>query len=230
MTDLDKALADLKRGRFVLVHDSKKRENETDMVIAAEYVKPAHVAVMRRDAGGLVCVAVGKDAAKRIGLPYLSDVLNLAQIKYSVIEYMEAHDIRYDKRSAFSLSVNHRKTFTGISDNDRALTIRELGRFFSRAVKSASAIPEMQKEFGSLFRAEGHVHLLKSSGLENRLGHTELCTQLMEMAGCSPAAAICEMIDSKAHKALTGKEVEKYAKKNRMTVLEGEDIVERWQG
>lgn len=229
MNTLEKALKDLKKGRFVLVHDSEKRENETDMVIAAEHVKPAHIAKMRIDAGGLICVAVDKGAAEKIGLPFLHDVLTLAEIKYPLIEYLEAKDIRYDRRTAFSLSINHRKTYTGISDLDRALTISELGKFFLKVEKSAEPAPVLQKSFGLLFRVEGHVHLLRSSGLENRLGHTELCTHLARMAGCGPAVAICEMINAKTHQALGGKDVIKYAKKNNMTLIEGEEIIERWQ-
>jgi len=113
----------------VLLYDSEKREAETDMIILGEYVKPEDVARMRREAGGLICVAYGMDAAERTGLPFMADILAEAGGRYPILGKVRGEDIRYDRRSAFSLSVNHRRTFTGISDIDRALTISELGIF-----------------------------------------------------------------------------------------------------
>ena len=72
---LAEAIAALKAGRFVLVHDDKARENEIDMVIAAEHIKPYHIATMRKDAGGLVCLALANEIANKLGLVYMHDII-----------------------------------------------------------------------------------------------------------------------------------------------------------
>ena len=72
---MNDALADLRDGKPVLVHDFEDRENEVDMVYAASEITHDNVARLRNDAGGLVCVAVHPDAARSLGLGYLSDEL-----------------------------------------------------------------------------------------------------------------------------------------------------------
>ncbi|HEX2169560.1 MAG TPA: 3,4-dihydroxy-2-butanone-4-phosphate synthase, partial [Nitrososphaera sp.] len=72
---LAEAIADLKAGKFVLVHDDKARENEIDMVVAAEYIKPYHIAAIRKDAGGLVCLAVANEITSKLGLVYMHDII-----------------------------------------------------------------------------------------------------------------------------------------------------------
>ncbi len=65
---LDKALSVLKRGQFILLHDSSDRENEVDMVIAAKHVTPEHISQMRQHAGGLICIAVDDVISKNLKL------------------------------------------------------------------------------------------------------------------------------------------------------------------
>ncbi|MGI0015187.1 MAG: 3,4-dihydroxy-2-butanone-4-phosphate synthase, partial [Nitrososphaera sp.] len=72
---LNEAITGLRAGRFVLVHDGKGRENEIDMVVAAEHTRPEHVAAMRTDAGGLVCLAISNDVASKLGLAYMHDMI-----------------------------------------------------------------------------------------------------------------------------------------------------------
>jgi len=228
MNGIDDAVKELRKGNFVLVHDSESRENETDMVIAAEHVKPEHIARMRIDAGGLICVTLGKEIAKWLDLPFLSDVYGIAEDKYPVLGYLKTGKLGYDKHSAFSISVNHRKTFTGISDADRALTVRDLGVFCRDACKETNKYV-MQKEFGKLFRSEGHVHLLISSSLDERKGHTELTTALMGLSGLAGAAAMCEMLDAKSSKALSPGDARGYAEKNKLAYLEGADIINEYK-
>ena len=73
---LNEAISSLKRGEFILLHDAGKRENEVDMVVAAEFVTPAHIARMRQHAGGLVCLAVNYSFAQNLGLHYMHDILS----------------------------------------------------------------------------------------------------------------------------------------------------------
>jgi 3,4-dihydroxy 2-butanone 4-phosphate synthase len=177
MEELENVFRQLKKGKFILLHDSENREDETDMVILAQHVKPEHIAKMRTDAGGLICAAVGNTAAEAIGLPFMADVLTEAENRYPLLKKMRGEDIKYDKKSAFSLTVNHRKTFTGVSDVDRALTIGELGAY----VRDLKEIKDPATVFGSKFRSPGHIPLLISSGLANRQGHTELTCAIAEI-------------------------------------------------
>ncbi|MEA1924641.1 MAG: 3,4-dihydroxy-2-butanone-4-phosphate synthase [Candidatus Altiarchaeota archaeon] len=215
---ISRAVEELRRGGCVLVHDNSGRENEVDMLVAAEKTTPEHVATMRVDGGGLICVALDRELTEMIGLPYIEDLLDTASKEYPLLKHTTADDIRYDKRSSFSLSVNHRNTFTGITDFDRALTITKLADFFKNDVS--------EEKFGLEFRSPGHVHLLISSGLENREGHTELTTALMQMSGLIPAACICEMMDSETHKALTSEKALDYARRKKLTYLEAGEIKE----
>ena len=129
-------------------------------------------------------------------------------------------DLPYDERSAFSISVNHRRTFTGVTDEDRALTIRELGKLGALAMDAP-----MIEEFGRNFRSPGHVPLLRAANglLAERTGHTELAVVLAELAGVTPALAICEMLDATTGKALGLAKASEYARKKGMPLLAGMD-------
>jgi len=212
------ALKDVRKGKFVLIHDADSRENEVDMTIAAERVTPQAVASMRVDAGGLICIAITSGIAEKLELPYIQDVYRASSMP--LFRALKADDIPYDEKSAFSLTINHRKTFTGITDVDRALTIRE----FAHLAKQPSLA-----RFGRDFRTPGHVHTLISSGLANRRGHTELSTTLVEMAGLTPVAAICEMMDAKTHKALSLSKARAYARRHRLTLIDTSDILAHWE-
>ena len=215
MKNIKNAIKSLRDGKFVLMHDHDDREDETDLVIAAEFIKPGGIAQMRKDGGGLICVAVDGGIAEKLGLPFTSDILRVASVDFPVLNHLEANDIPYDERSSFSVTINHRKTFTGITDNDRAFTIRE----FARLCKDPN-----EKEFGLNFRSPGHVHLLISSGLENREGHTEMATALIEMAGLTPVAVICEMMDEKTGNSLSRDDVREYSKNNDLVFLEADEV------
>jgi 3,4-dihydroxy 2-butanone 4-phosphate synthase len=221
MKSIEKALNALKDGSFVLVHDSDGRENETDLVVAAEKITPAHIARMRKDGGGLICVSVGNALAKKLGLFFLQELYAKAAKDFPLLSELRADDIPYDEKSSFSLTVNHRKTFTGITDEDRALTIKELAYI-------AKTGPT-QQTFGLNFRTPGHVHLLISSGLDNREGHTELSEALLSLSGLTPLAVICEMMDDDTHKSLSPVKAKTYAEKNGLVFLNAGDIKEAWR-
>jgi len=114
---VNRALDAFRAGDPVCVHDFADREGETDIIYPAGAVDEAAVAHMRNDAGGLICVAVADSVADAFGLPFLADALDHPAVN---------DDPEYDDRSSFSLPVNHRETFTGITDEDRARTIVEL--------------------------------------------------------------------------------------------------------
>ncbi len=226
MDMIEDAINALKKGKFILIHDSEGREDETDFVINAEFTKPEDIAKMRIHGGGLICLSVGRELSESLELPFIADVYGVASSKFSILKYLKANDIPYDEKSSFSLSINHRKTFTGISDDDRALTISEFGKFCSNLNNYNEK--NITKEFGSRFRSPGHVFLLKSSGLDKREGHTELATALHEIGNLTPAAAICEMLDNKTHKSLSREKAIKYAKENNIIFLETNEIIRRY--
>lgn len=198
------------------------------MVVAAESVGPKHVATMRRDAGGLICVALHPKIADNFGLPYLTEVYEKASSYFDVLPSTRPDDLPYDERSAFSLAVNHRRTFTGITDIDRALTIRELGKLGAKALNGP-----MVEEFGRNFRSPGHVPLLLAADgmLAERMGHTELVVALAGLAGITPVMAVCEMLDDETGKALSFRAASSYASERGLTFLSGAEIVRayRWK-
>lgn len=219
---MGRALEAFRTGEFVLVHDDAERENEVDMMIAAEFVKPAHVRIMRIDAGGLICVAIHPRIANNLRLPYLTEVYDEASTKLKILSLVRPNDLPYDEHSAFSLSVNHRRTFTGVTDVDRALTIRELGKLGAKALDDP-----MEEEFGRNFRSPGHVPLLRAADglLDERKGHTELAVALAELAGVTPVVAMCEMLDSRRGRALSLGDAAAYANKRGLVLLRGEEII-----
>ena len=219
---LDGAISSLKRGEFILLHDAGKRENEVDMVVAAEFVTPTHIARMRQNAGGLVCLAINNSFAESLGLRYMHDILSNSKEVDTESKKMIMGLAPYGDQPSFSISINHAQTYTGITDRDRALTIREMANLFKNLNNNK------KQEFVSSFKAPGHVPVLiaKNGLLSKRLGHTEMSVYLMELAKLSPAAAICEMLDSESYTALSVEKAKKYAKENAVPFLEGKELLE----
>lgn len=223
----EQALVSLQQGQFVLIYDAEGREEETDFVVGAEYLKPEHVFRMRHDGGGLIFLMVHHDIGKKLGLPFLTDVFAHSAKRWPVLEQLTPDDIPYDTKSSFSLTINHRETFTGITDKDRALTMREfavLGRH-TKTLSPAAA----HHNFGQHFRAPGHVPICLASKnlLANRQGHTELSVALGIMAGITPIMAGCEMMDIDV--SLSKKDALTFAQKNHLILLEGKDIIYAWE-
>lgn len=210
----------LRAGRFVLIHDDKNRENEIDMVVAAEHVKPRHVATMRKDAGGLMCLAIANEITTKLGLVYMHDMISGIGKVNPVFSKLTEGKAAYGDKPSFSISVNHRSTYTGITDQDRALTISEMAKV-CRDIDSGGV-----EEFAKNFRAPGHVPILIASKrlLHDRMGHTELCVYLSKMAGIIPAVAICEMMDSTTHRALTIEAAQQYANKFNIPLVDASEL------
>jgi 3,4-dihydroxy 2-butanone 4-phosphate synthase len=197
-------------GDPVLVHDFSDREGEVDLVVPPRAVGPADVARLRNDAGGLVCVALGDEVAGAFELPFLADELDHPAA--------EAAHLGYDERSSFSLPVNHRDTYTGVTDADRATTIAALG--------DAAADPA-GTDFAAEFRVPGHVHVLRAAPglLAERQGHTELGVALAQAADCPPAAVVCEMLDDRDGEARTVADARDYAERHGYPFVEGSALV-----
>jgi 3,4-dihydroxy 2-butanone 4-phosphate synthase len=217
---IEDAIAAFSTGKFVLIHDDKGREDEVDMVVSAEFVTPMQVGIMRMHAGGLICTAITHEAASKLGLMYMHDILKYMSTTAPKLSELTFSRAPYGDRSAFSISVNHRDTYTGITDYDRALTINGIAEV-CRNIDSDG--PE---KFSNYFRAPGHVPILIASKrlLDDRIGHTELCMYLAKVSGLTHSVVMCEMLDINTHRALTIDEAQKYAKENDILILEGSQL------
>jgi 3,4-dihydroxy 2-butanone 4-phosphate synthase len=214
---VEAAVAAFSRGEPVLIHDAADREGEVDIVYPATTADADAMTRLRNDAGGLVCVAVTDAVADAWDLPFLSDAVEHPAT--------ESDHLAYDSRSSFSLPVNHRETFTGITDDDRALTATELGR-----AAAATLVGEFDAEaFAETFRSPGHVNLLRGApnGLADRQGHTELGLALAEAAGQAPAVVVCEMLDDETGGALAPAAARAYADRNGLVYVEGAALLSR---
>jgi len=213
---VDAAIDAFADGQPVLIHDFADREGETDIVYPATAVDSNAVGRLRNDAGGLVCVALSDSVSNAFGLPFLQEL----------VDHPAAadHELAYDERSSFSLTVNHRETFTGITDEDRALTISELGTAAATVAVDASYD---ESDFAAAFRTPGHVHLLRAAPelLADREGHTELGIALAAAAGQPPAVVVCEMLDDETGGARSPADAEAYADRHGLVYVEGEALL-----
>lgn len=216
MSAIEEAIDTLSDGKFVLVHDDKGREDEIDMVIAAEYITPKNIATMRNDAGGLLCLAISNEITTKLGLTYMHDIIQSLSSINPVFSKLTYGKSPYGDKPSFSITVNHRDTYTGITDIDRALTISKMAEICKK-IDSGGV-----EEFAKNFRTPGHVPILIASKglLEERRGHTELCVYLAQMSKLVPAVVICEMLDSTTHRALSINKAKEYADIKRITLLE----------
>ncbi|MEM4691105.1 MAG: 3,4-dihydroxy-2-butanone-4-phosphate synthase [Desulfurococcaceae archaeon] len=207
----------LLQGKPLLVFDSMERESEVDMVFYAEKIDASKISFLRRNAGGLICFATGSLVREALGINYIQDML----INNPSIKELVSKKPRYGDQPAFSIWVNHINTYTGITDRDRALTLRNLYEVVSLVYKGY--FREARDKFMKEFYAPGHVPILISRGLNNRRGHTELVTALALISGLTPAMVISEMLGEDS--SLPYEDAKKFAQKNNLLFLEGVDIV-----
>lgn len=222
------AIDSIKKGKFVLIYDNESRESETDLVIASQFVTPETIKRMRKDGGGLIFLMISHPVAQKLHLPFLQDLFSHISNRYPVLKALIPNDIPYDTKSSFSLYINHRKTFTGITDIDRSLTMRKFAEL-TENIKNMDSTTAM-KHFGRDFRSPGHIPICiaQEKLLSERKGHTELVISLLEMAGLTPAGSGCEMMGEHG-KALPKEDAKRYAEKNNFVYLEGADIIKAWK-
>lgn len=191
------AVADIRRGRMVIVVDDPHRENEGDLVMAAEKASPAAVNFMARHGRGLICV------------PLPGARLDALQIEPMV----STPALGPGRDTAFSVSVDARAgTTTGISARDRALTIRRL--------IDPGSKPED-------FIRPGHVFPLraKAGGVLVRAGHTEAAVDLARLAGLKPAGVICEIMNANGTMARVP-QLLRFAKRRGLKIVTIEALIE----
>ena len=215
------------QGKPVMVFDSDFRECETDLLWPAAAATPAVMRRLRQDCGGLLFLAVGDDVGEQFGLPWLQDLHTHPALveENPVLGKLITDDLQYDTRSAFTLSLNHRETFTGITDHDRALTTRRFGEL-ANEMKDKDAI-EAITALGKEFRTPGHIPLCREApgGLKTRQGHTELAVAIARLAGLVPCTIGAEMLQPDGDRALSVEDARAYAAKYQIPMLTGEDIM-----
>lgn len=226
--NINNALESLRNGKFVLVYDADGREEETDFIMASQFVTPESIKIMRKEGGGLIFLMVANEIGGKFELPFMTDLYLKNYESYEVIKALIPNDIPYDTKSSFSLTINHRKTFTGITDNDRALTMSE----FSKIAQETVSIENVHaiELFGKNFRSPGHIPICMASSnpLKSRFGHTELSVALLKMADLLPVSSGCEMMGDNG-KSLPKEEAFAYAKKNGLVFLEGKEVIDEWR-
>ena len=161
---IEEAIEELRQGRIILVTDDPDRENEGDMICAAEFATQENINFMATHAKGLICTPMSAEVANRLGLPPM------------VAENTDNH------HTAFTVSVDHIDTTTGISAKERSYTM----------IKCAD--PETKP--GDL-RRPGHVFPLiaRYGGVLVRNGHTEATVDLLRIAGMTECGVCCEVME-----------------------------------
>lgn len=161
---IDSVVRDLRNGRMVIIVDDADRENEGDLIMAAEHVTPAAINFMARFGRGLICVPTTEDRLKQLG-----------------VERMVSQN-RESFKTDFQVSVDAaRGITTGISAADRAETIKVMA--------DPTAVPDDLVQPGHVFPLRA-----RAGGVLQRAGHTEAAVDLVKLAGCRPIGVICEVL------------------------------------
>ncbi len=165
---VEEAIADIARGKFVVVSDDESRENEGDLICAAELITPHMVNFMVTEARGWVCLTLTQEKAAQLELPFM--------VERNTDSQGTAFTITVDADAKYGVT-------TGISAYDRATTIRV-------AVDSTSKPDDL--------RRPGHISPLiaREGGVLRRAGHTEAACDLARLAGLTPAGVICEIMNA----------------------------------
>ncbi|MBQ3664825.1 MAG: bifunctional 3,4-dihydroxy-2-butanone-4-phosphate synthase/GTP cyclohydrolase II [Lachnospiraceae bacterium] len=187
------ALEDLRNGKVILVIDDPDRENEGDLICAAEFATQENVNFMASDAKGLICMPMSKAWCEKLGLPQM------------VEENTDNHS------TAFTVSIDHVDTTTGISAKERSYT----------AMKTVEEGAKPRD-----FRRPGHMFPLEAreGGVLKRAGHTEATVDLMKLAGLKPVGLCCEIMREDGMMMRTTELLE-FAEKKDLTVITIEDLI-----
>jgi 3,4-dihydroxy 2-butanone 4-phosphate synthase/GTP cyclohydrolase II len=190
---IEDAIYDLMRGKVIIVVDDEDRENEGDLIALADKATPDVINFMIREARGLLCVPITQERAETLDLPP-----------------MVSHNTDYHG-TAFTVSVDHITTTTGISAPERSMTIKAL---IDPAAKSSD------------FRRPGHIFPLiaKKGGVLRRAGHTEAAVDLARMCGSPPAAVICEIIKEDGTMARLP-DLQVFAKQHSLKLITIKDLI-----
>ena len=190
---IEQALEDLKNGKIIVVIDDPDRENEGDLICAAKYATPENVNFMASYAKGLICMPMTKELCEKL------------ELNQMVEKNTDNHE------TAFTVSIDHVETTTGISAFERSLTAIK--------VEEADAKPED-------FRRPGHMFPLQAreGGVLKRTGHTEATVDLVKMAGLGQCGLCCEIMREDGTMMRTT-ELKEFSKQHNLTMITIEDLV-----
>ena len=162
--NIESVIADIQKGKMVIVVDDADRENEGDLIMAAQFITPAAVNFMAKHGRGLICVPTTSERLQQLG------------IERMVRQNRESHktDFQVSVDAAHGIS-------TGISAADRAETIRIMA--------DPTAVPDDLVQPGHMFPLRA-----QPGGVLQRAGHTEAAVDLVRLAGCRPITVICEIM------------------------------------
>ena len=194
LNTIEEVIEDLKAGKPVIIVDDESRENEGDLVIAAEFATRETINFIIKEARGLLCTPMLEKDLIRLGIHQM------------VEKNTDNHE------TAFTVSVDHVDTTTGISPEERAVTMQKLIDPNSKADD---------------FRRPGHVFPLryKEGGVLVRQGHTEASIDLCKLAGLYPAAAICEITNDEGYMSRMD-DLLAFSKKHNLKIASVEALVE----
>jgi 3,4-dihydroxy 2-butanone 4-phosphate synthase/GTP cyclohydrolase II len=191
---IEEAISDIRNGKMIIVVDDEDRENEGDLLMAAEKVTPESVNFMATYGKGMICAPLTLERARE---------LNLQLMVERNTESMG---------TAFTVTVDHKSTKTGISAFERAETVRQLVNPHSR---------------GDDFTRPGHIFPLiaKNGGVLQRLGHTEASVDLARLAGLCPAGVICEIMNEDGTMARVP-ELAEFSRKHQLKMITVADLIQ----
>lgn len=193
---ITRALEDLRQGKMIVLFDHENRENEGDLVLAAEMVTPEAINFMAQYARGLICLALVEEDIKRLQIPMM-------------VEEQSTNPFN----TAFTVSIEAAKgVTTGISAADRAHTIQV-------AVKPQSGPHDIVMP-GHIFPLRA-----RKGGVLERMGQTEGSTDLTRLAGLKSAAVICEIMNPDGSMARFS-DLEKFAKQHQLSLLSIRDLIQ----
>ena len=226
---IEEAVAAFSNGLPVCLFDSEKREGETDLLFSAQHATPATMRQLRQDCGGLLFLAIGHEVGERFSLPFLQDLHTHEALmnQFDVLQELVTNDLRYDSRSAFTLSLNHRDTYTGITDKDRSLTTRRFAELTNQVFENNIDDKEAKRLLGQEFRTPGHIPVCRETegGLSRRQGHTELAVGLARLSNVTPVVIGAEMLQPDGDLALSVEDAKQWASERGIPFLEGADII-----
>jgi 3,4-dihydroxy 2-butanone 4-phosphate synthase / GTP cyclohydrolase II len=192
---IEDAVAAIGRGEIVVVVDDEDRENEGDLIMAAQYATPEAIAFFLHHTSGYICAPVTEQRAQELGLDLM------------VAENTES------MRTAFTVSVDVRQgTSTGISAFDRAATIQALVDPTTRPVDLARP-------------GHVNPLIARNGGVLKRAGHTEAAVDLARMAGLYPAGVLCEIVDEKKMDMARVPELERFADRHGLLMISIADMI-----
>ena len=195
LSSVEEAVAAIGRGGMVVVVDDEDRENEGDLVMAAEFATPERIAFFLAHTSGLICV------------PLMPERLDELELPLMVSQNTES------QRTAFTVTVDYRNgTTTGISAGDRAATIR--------ALIDAGTKPSDLARPGHILPLR-----YRTGGVLKRAGHTEATIDLARMAGCSPAGVLCEIVTEDKQSMARLPELKRFAELHGLPLVTIADLV-----